>query len=100
MSSPGSSSGVDATATSPPLPLNVAQTSQGGATALFQVHGLIRVTTGGPADATRPWSTTPATNRDIRRSRRTPLDINVNGIYWVVAEQNDCSVGVTQLAPP
>ncbi len=26
-----------------------------------------------------------------------PLDINVNGTYWVVAEQNDCVLDITEL---
>jgi len=83
-----------------PLPLDVARTSQGGATALFQAHGFIRVATSGPARCNATLFDDTGQKQGHQAEPGNPLDINVNGTYWVVSEQNDCGVGISQLAPP
>jgi hypothetical protein len=47
-------------------------------------------------------------DRGSRRRRKigdqatpdAPLDINIDGSYWVVAEQNDCTLGITSQGTP
>lgn len=80
------------------LPVRIALTSQSGAGPLFQAHGLIRVATSGPPKCNATLFDDTTTKVGHQAIPQAPLDINVNGTYFVVAEQNDCAVDITQLS--
>ncbi|HZD16019.1 MAG TPA: hypothetical protein VE196_13035 [Pseudonocardiaceae bacterium] len=81
------------------LPIRVAPTARSGASLLFQVHGLITLVTHGDAqkcNATLFDDT--GTKVAHQATPQAPLQVNVNGSYWVVAEVDGCSFEVTQKA--
>jgi hypothetical protein len=80
------------------LPVHIAPTSQSGASPLFHAHGLIRVATSGPPKCNATLFDDTTAKAGHQAIPQAPLDINVNGTYFVVAEQNDCAVDVTQLS--
>ena len=79
------------------LPVHLAPTAQSGATSLFTAHGVIRVATSGPTRCNATLFDDTGTKLGHQAVPGGPLDINVNGTYWVVAEQNDCVLDVTEL---